>query len=97
MNKPFLIAHRGDAVNFSENSIDSFKSAFDHYANGVELDTQLHQGKLIVVHGYLFDPKKVYPSLKSVLDTFSERGRVEIEVKSFSSEIIKPLFELKSC
>ena len=94
--KPLLIAHRGDTIHFPENTLDAFQSAFDLGAGGIECDIQLLEGKLIVIHDYLFDQTKTYPILKNVLEKFSHRGRIEIEVKSFTYDILSPLTHLLS-
>lgn len=91
MNTPLLIAHRGDTINFPENTLKAFESAFSQGADGIELDVQLGQEQLIVVHNYQFDEKADYPTLKSVLASFGDKGRIEIEVKSFSTNLIEPL------
>jgi glycerophosphoryl diester phosphodiesterase len=91
---PLLIAHRGDAVNFAENTIDAFRSAFEHGADGIELDVQFYQGKLIVVHDYLFDRNRDYPKLSDVLATFVGKGRIEIEVKQMDWDFLPELKRL---
>lgn len=91
MNRPLLIAHRGDVSAFGENTLEGFASAFEKGADGVEFDIQLIDNQIKVVHGYLYDPATKYPLLEDVLKNFGGRGRLEIEVKSFSTEIIPPL------
>lgn len=89
-----LIAHRGDTVHYEENTIDAFQSAFSLGADGIECDVQLYCNRLIVVHDYLFDKSKTYPTLENVLDEVGEMGRIEIDVKAFSSEIITHLAQV---
>ena len=89
--KPLLIAHRGDTVNFPENTLDAFESAFAKGADGIELDVQFFQGNLIVVHNYLFESSKSYPHLSEVLKQFAHKGRIEIEIKSLDLEFLQPL------
>jgi len=91
MHSPLLIAHRGDRNNFPENSIEGFMSAFSKGADGVEMDVQFFKGRLIVVHDYIFDQNKEYPTLQSVLEKIKGKGRIEIEIKAFSKDIIKYL------
>lgn len=86
-----LIAHRGDTVNFPENTIDSFRSALDKGADGIELDVQEQDGLCIVVHDYLYDRRKKYTRLEEVLREFGSAQRIEIEVKAFNRNIILPL------
>ena len=83
--KPLIIAHRGDTINFPENTIKAFESAFKKGADGVELDVHLDQNEnVIVVHDYSFDINKKYPFLKDVLKQFGQKGRLEIEIKSLN-------------
>ncbi|MCL5435442.1 MAG: glycerophosphodiester phosphodiesterase [Patescibacteria group bacterium] len=87
--KPILIAHRGDTVNFPENTIAAFESAFEKGAGGVELDIHLDRdGNVIVVHDYLFDENKQYPFLEEVLKQFGQKGRLEIEIKALDPKCI---------
>ena len=90
-NKPLLIAHRGDSQNFPENSMSAFESAFQHGADGVELDVHEHRGELIVVHNYNFDRSASYPKLHDVLERFAGSGRLEIEIKTIGLSFLKPL------
>lgn len=83
MHKPLLIAHRGDATNFLENTIEAFQSALSLGADGIECDIQLNQNsEVIVVHNYIHDETKIYPLFSKVLENFSTKGRLEIEIKS---------------
>lgn len=92
MNSPLLIAHRGDTVKYAENTIEAFQSAFDLGADGIECDVHLDsKGNLIVVHNYFYDLTKIYPTLSEVLEKFSNKGRLEIEIKSFNPKCIEKL------
>lgn len=86
-----LIAHRGDTNSFQENTLEAFVSAFDKGAHGIELDIHLHHDKIIVVHEFLYDQTKKYPTLEGVLEQIHTRGRIEIEVKEFDTNILSPL------
>ena len=93
--KPLIIAHRGDTVNYPENTIEAFESAFDKGADGIELDVHLDEnGNTIVVHDYLFDKTKKYPFLKEVLEKFGQKGRLEIEIKSLDIKCITKVGKL---
>lgn len=93
--KPLIIAHRGDTINFPENTIEAFKSAFDKGADGIELDVHLDKnGNVIVVHDYAFDKNKKYPFLKDVLEQFGQKGRLEIEIKSLDPKCITQVKKL---
>ncbi|WP_210114552.1 glycerophosphodiester phosphodiesterase family protein [Weissella confusa] len=51
MNKPLIIAHRGDhKAGQLENSLPAFASAIQLGADGLEVDVQLHEGRLILKH-----------------------------------------------
>ncbi len=39
-NYPAIVAHRGDSVNATENTLEAFQSAIDNSANMIELDVQ---------------------------------------------------------
>lgn len=92
--QPLLIAHRGDTVNFTENTLEAFSSAFKHGADGIELDIHLHHGEIIIVHHHTFDLDKTYPKLSEVFEQFRGKGRIEIEVKDYHAEILAPLTKL---
>lgn len=93
MHLPLLIAHRGDTVHLPENTIEAFASAFSYGADGIECDVQFVNEKLLIVHNYLFDQTKQYPTVNEVLAAFGQKGRVEIEIKGFSDDIIAPLHD----
>lgn len=51
--KPKLIAHRGDAKNYPENTLSAFTAALENGADAIELDVHLtNDGELIVHHDY---------------------------------------------
>jgi glycerophosphoryl diester phosphodiesterase len=91
---PLLIAHRGDVANFPENSIEAFESAFEKGVDGVEFDVQLVDGELLVVHDYQFDASQAYPVLRDVIKKIAAKGRLEIELKSYSTHILSLLKNL---
>ncbi|MFH2019702.1 MAG: glycerophosphodiester phosphodiesterase [bacterium] len=92
--RTILIAHRGDTVNYQENTPLAFQSAFSRGADGIELDIQWQNNKFIVVHDYLFDESEAYPSLEKILEKFGGMGRIEIELKIFIEESISKLSSL---
>lgn len=94
--KPLLIAHRGDTINYPENSIAAFESAFAKGADGIELDLQCEGEELVVVHDYSYPKNKKYPLLSQVLELFSDKGRMEIEIKSFELNFLPLLSRLLS-
>lgn len=81
---PLLIAHRGDALAFRENTMEGFESAFNHLADGVEMDVQLRAGRLRVIHDYLQPDDKSIPFLEDVLDAFADKGRLQLDIKAFN-------------
>lgn len=91
---PLLIAHRGDTINFPENTIETFQSAFEKGAGGIEMDLQFYENNLILVHNYLFDKTQKYPLLSEVLKRFAGKGRIEIELKSLDTDFLSPLKKL---
>ena len=78
-----LIAHRGNTIDYPENTMEAFQSAFDLGADGIELDVQTQHNIPIVVHNYI-GPKGPYPTLEEVIKTFANKGHLEIEIKSFT-------------
>jgi len=47
---PFVLAHRGDAARWRENTLDAFRAAREAGADGVELDARLSADGVAVVH-----------------------------------------------
>jgi glycerophosphoryl diester phosphodiesterase len=94
---PLRIAHRGDTINYPENTLEGFASAFEHGAEGVELDVQLRAGKLVVVHDFLApmldtaDGEPALPTLAEVLDRHSGQGRLQLDIKALDLEFLPPL------
>lgn len=88
MNKPLLIAHRGDAKNYPENTIQAFQSALDKGADGFELDVQLDSnGVPIVVHDFIHEQSAKYPLLSEVLERFFKSDcRIELEIKDIEEK-----------
>jgi len=94
-SKPLLIAHRGNTSDFPENTTEAFASAFEKGADGIELDVHLNsRSQVIVVHHYTHDPNGNYPLLSEVLESFSDKGRLEIEIKSLDSECVLQIKKL---
>lgn len=90
-----MIAHRGDTINFPENTIEAFESAFKKGADGIELDVHLDKnGNVIVVHDYTFEERANYPFLGEILNRFGQKGRLEIEIKSLNLKCIKEVKKL---
>lgn len=88
-NKPLFLAHRGDTKNFPENTLESFTSAFEKGADGIELDVHLSNNQeVIVVHNYSYDKNQEYPLLSTVFEQFKDKGLLEIELKSFDLNCI---------
>lgn len=52
-NKPIFFGHRGDRLNFPENTIASYRSAIKKGLNGIELDVMLTKdNKLVCSHNF---------------------------------------------
>lgn len=95
MNKPLLIAHRGDTKNHAENTMAAFASAFQKGADGIELDVHINTlGQPVVVHNYLYDRGGTYPLLSDVLEKFHCKGRIEVEIKSLEDGAIKRISDV---
>lgn len=86
-----LIAHRGDTISFQENTLEAFLSAFEKKIDGIELDVHLFNGEIIVIHDFLFDPNKKYPKFEDILEQIHPKGRIEVEIKEFNTDILIPL------
>lgn len=92
---PLLIAHRGDTINFPENTLKAFQSAFDKGADGIEFDVHLDDAnQVIIVHSYLYNKSKNYPPLQTVLEKFAHQGLLEIEIKAFEVAAVKKVAQL---
>lgn len=92
--RPMLLAHRGNAVDFPENTPAAFESAFQLGAAGVELDVHCHpNGDVVVVHDFTHDPNDSYPFLADILDEFGRRGRLEIEIKALDAKSVMHIAE----
>ncbi|MEI7653103.1 MAG: glycerophosphodiester phosphodiesterase [bacterium] len=89
--RPLLISHRGDTTKHKENTLEGFLSAFERGADGVEMDVQLVGDDVVIVHNYIHEDRVKYPKLIDVLDQIHAKGRLEIEVKSFDTNILPPL------
>jgi glycerophosphoryl diester phosphodiesterase len=50
LHKPLIIAHRGDAKSFPENTLPAFESAIAKGADAIELDVHLTKDGELVVH-----------------------------------------------
>jgi glycerophosphoryl diester phosphodiesterase len=95
MNKPILIAHRGDTKNFPENSMKAFFSAIEKGSDGIEFDVHLNQQRVpIIVHNYCFDPNKQYPLLTEVLEQFGKKTRLEMEIKSLEAGAVTKIAKI---
>lgn len=89
MNKIVCISHRGDSRNFQENTLAAFNSAIDKGAVGIEFDVHLDKsGQPVIVHDYLFDQEKEYLTLQELLENFSQRTKLEMEIKTLESGAI---------
>jgi glycerophosphoryl diester phosphodiesterase len=92
---PLLIAHRSDTQHYPENTMAALTGAWAAGADGIEFDVQVtgdHQP--IVVHNYLFDRQKKYPTLAAVLQEYGQRGRLEIEIKSTTETDISAIADI---
>ena len=56
--KPFIGAHRGASAYCPENTLASFKKAYELHADLIELDVQLSKdGQIVVFHDFMLDSK----------------------------------------
>jgi glycerophosphoryl diester phosphodiesterase len=94
MKSPLLIAHRGDRKYFPDNTIEGFLSAFSKGADGVEMDIQFVNEQIFLIHDYMYDKGQIYLPLSEALERLGQLGRLEIEIKAFTTEILKPLSNL---
>ena len=85
MNKPLIIAHRGDHTSGQlENSLPAFASAIQLGADGLEVDVQLHEGRLILKHNIDAHMPPVVDDFASFLALVKEtnyHGLLLIELK----------------
>jgi glycerophosphoryl diester phosphodiesterase len=51
LEKPLIIGHRGACALAPENTMSSFRLAFEHKADGIEFDTKLSRdGEVVIIH-----------------------------------------------
>lgn len=85
MNKPLIIAHRGDhTAGRLENSLPAFASAIQLGADGLEVDVQLYDGRLILKHDIDDEMPPVVDDFASFLALVKEKnyqGLLLIELK----------------
>lgn len=88
--KPLIIAHRGDKKRYKDNTIKAIESAFKRGADGVEVDVHYTQKKgVYLVHDYFHDKNKKYPTLEKVIKKFSNKGKIQIEIKTPTYNTVK--------
>ncbi len=78
MNKPLIIAHRGDSSHAPENTLAAFRLALEKGADGVEFDVQLSKdGVPVIIHDY--DLKRTAGRRESVAGlTAKQLGRIDV-------------------
>lgn len=85
MNKSLIIAHRGDhTAGRLENSLPAFASAIQLGADGLEVDVQLYEGRLILKHDIDDEMPPVVDDFASFLALVKEtnyQGLLLIELK----------------
>lgn len=89
-----LIAHRGDTINFPENTIPAFRSAIEKGAGGFETDIQVVDNEVVVVHNYLARGNGPFPKLIEVLQEFGGKTHMELEIKSFLLPDVQKILEV---
>ena len=88
-----ITAHRGDSLNYPENTLLAFTSALDKNADWVELDVQLTKDKQIVV-SHDANLKRIAGIDKNISDlTYDELQQIEIS-KSYPNVRIPLLSEV---
>lgn len=112
VNKPLIIAHRGDSAYAPENTLAAFRMALEKGADGVEFDVQLSKdGVPVVIHDYNLKRTGGRPEMVDSL-TAKQLGKVDVgswfrlkngvaENEEFSHQTVPTLIEvletLKSC
>jgi glycerophosphoryl diester phosphodiesterase len=90
-----IIGHRGDREKYADNTIEGIGSAFERGADGVEFDVYYRPEKgVYLIHPYLHDLSKDYPTLEEVLLKFGNKGRLQIEIKSLEKECVDEVAKL---
>ena len=89
--KPILIAHRGDKKVYKQDVFKAFDSAFSNGVDGIEFDIQVNKkGQVVIVHDYLYDQgDKNLPLLSQVIEAYKNKGRLEIEIKTYEKESVE--------
>ena len=88
-----LIGHRGAPALAKENTIESFKKAFEAGINGIELDIQLSKdGKLVVFHDW--DLRRITGSPKQIEDMNYSRIRDLAYKKNCPVHLLSEVLEI---
>lgn len=97
--KPFIGAHRGASAYCPENTLASFKKAYELHADLIELDVQLSKdGQIVVFHDFMLDSKTDDKGLLRDR-TLSELKKLDVGTwfsENFSGERIPTLEEVLS-
>ena len=76
-NKPIFLGHRGDRLNYPENTIASYRSAIEKGLDGVEIDVMLTKdGKLICSHNYDLEIETIGKGLIDELE-YSDLAKIK--------------------
>ncbi|OGM24613.1 hypothetical protein A2962_01525 [Candidatus Woesebacteria bacterium RIFCSPLOWO2_01_FULL_39_61] len=95
MSNLLVLGHRGDRKSHDDNTIEGIKSAFDKGADGVEIDVYYQPNKgVYLTHKFLHDKNLDYPKLEEVIETFSDKGKIQIEIKPPEIETVKAVVDL---
>ena len=87
MKKVELIAHRGESASAPENTLSSFRRAWEVNADGIEMDIQLSKdGKVMVIHDS--NTERVSGQSYVVKETTLEEMR-KLDVGSFKDSVFK--------
>ncbi|MGC8585145.1 MAG: glycerophosphodiester phosphodiesterase [Thermoplasmata archaeon] len=85
-----LIGHRGLTLKHTENTLESFMDAFEHGADGVEMDVQLTMDNVPVIF-HDFDLKRMFGIDKKI----SEMNLIDLrKLRLKKGEFIPTLFEV---
>lgn len=97
LEKPLIIGHRGACALAPENTMASFRMAYEHKADGIEFDTKLSRdGVVVIIHDQTLD-RTTNCTGKVIQTTLKDLKKLDAGAKfspTFAGEMIPTLDEL---
>lgn len=95
MGEILILGHRGDRMNYNDNTIEGIASAFNKGADGVEIDVCYKQDVgVYLAHSPHDEVLKTYPNLEEVIEKFAGKGKLQIEIKQPDVDTVREISKL---